>query len=399
MDNELPSNYLKRSHSKLYEGLEVDPNFYGPQAIHPDHGIEAMPVERQDEGHGPQLKMGGEEKEAIQVETTPESPKSSPSLQSKSYGRRQKRLRLAVMALAAVLIALAVAIGLGVGLQRRSNGSKYVLPPFLLVEDFLTAAERDQSHVFYIDNSNTLQEVISNDNLSSWHIGPLGQSDFKAINRSKVAFTVMYNDKWYGHDVGNSAGLRLWYGGDDDLVHELSYAIGDKSWSTGFTFPNLNASSGIASTGEGTGITHLWTAGNDGIGLWWKEFNTDGSNSSAHPLGIWVQDETNKSTPVSPSSSLGMSNHIFFQSPTEAINGLQVNPNAEKTEFGDVFPVGSSPGIPGTSLAVTTFFPTDVATSQLHVFFQTNGSDVMEFIRGRDGGQWSSNVLPVWLND
>lgn len=95
-------------------------------------------------------------------------------------------------------------------------------------------------------------------------------------------------------------------------------------------------------------------------------------------------------------SAISNSNHVYVQDPSDRIVGVEFTAASENSTWNNLFYVGEGvEALPGTRIASTTFFPTPDSLSELHVFFQTNGGDIMEYLRGEKGGQWSSNSVPV----
>ena len=92
-----------------------------------------------------------------------------------------------------------------------------------------------QANLFCVDPTNVLQEVISTDNFQTWKVGTLGNSAVK-ISPSAFALTTFYL---------TGSGLRLYYGGVDGLVHEITYISRDGIWSGQFRFQSSNSNSSI----------------------------------------------------------------------------------------------------------------------------------------------------------
>ena len=68
---------------------------------------------------------------------------------------------------------------------------------------------------------------------------------------------------------------------------------------------------------------------------------------------------------------------------------------AETLRWNSTFAIGNEAGLAGTSITCHNFFPSTSGPSGLHVFFQTNGTNIVEYVRGPDGGQWVSDFVPV----
>ncbi|KAL9034718.1 MAG: hypothetical protein Q9214_006916 [Letrouitia sp. 1 TL-2023] len=150
------------------------------------------------------------------------------------------------------------------------------------------------SHLFYVDSSNILQEVTSVDNGTTWQMGLLGEGKFGVANHSKTALTACYMEDVSSKDEERpvtGAGLKLWYGAEDDSVQELSWTIGDRWWRTTFVFSNLYAGNPLTSSCEDAGNAYLWitTDDNDGLALWWKDFGGGSNNNNGAGDGNWTQ--------------------------------------------------------------------------------------------------------------
>ncbi|KAI9705860.1 MAG: hypothetical protein M1836_005266 [Candelina mexicana] len=249
-------------------------------------------------------------------------------------------------------------------------------------------------HIFYVDQSNVLQETINSNHSNSWTTGPIGKANRKAFDSPTVGLTSCWNGDYYGAKNGvPGGGVRLFYGVNRTAVQELSWAYGDDQWGVGQTLTGTRGDSGLICAGVNSGTSYLYLQNSDDeLELWWKDFNTTGPQTPGHPSGIWNKGPT-ASTAIRPHSPISYSNYVYFQDQKNAIIGLQPVPKAESSTWGSSFKVDTA--TPETQIASTTFFPNNQHGSELHVFFQTNGSDITEYIRPRDEGQFSSNAVPV----
>ncbi len=128
----------------------------------------------------------------------------------------------------------------------------------LLIMSKQTDEVSNQSHLFYIDHTHILQELISTDNATSWRSGPLGNSTVEASASAK-ALTAFHSEKWLGSDSLNTAGMRLYYGAPDNQVHELAFFINDTAWSSQFVFKGTNGNAGLTSSWtDSTGRANLY---------------------------------------------------------------------------------------------------------------------------------------------
>ena len=90
-----------------------------------------------------------------------------------------------------------------------------------------------------------------------------------------------------------------------------------------------------------------------------------------------------------------MSYYAYFQDSNNQIVGIFPNASSEDSSWGASFIVGDGTALPGTSIECQTFYPSNDSPSGIYVFFQTNGTDIMEYVRPQFGGAWSTNSVPV----
>ncbi len=104
-----------------------------------------------------------------------------------------------------------------------------------------------QANLFYVNQTNVLQEVISTDNFQTWKTG----NSAVKISPSAFALTTFYLP---------DSGLRLYYGGVDGLVHEIIYISGDGIWSAQFRFQSSNGNGGICHSlfNDNPGLAQLY---------------------------------------------------------------------------------------------------------------------------------------------
>lgn len=142
--------------------------------------------------------------------------------------------------------------------------------------------------MFYIDSTDVVQEKISTDNMTTWTDGPLGQSNFKASDAS-TAMTAFYSGSWLGEIAGESAGIRLSYGGPDNCIHELSFSLGSSTlWNASFIFDaNTNGNAGMTSDWlESNATVQLWTLDKSNeLKLWYHIYNTT-TGSAQTPANV-----------------------------------------------------------------------------------------------------------------
>ena len=100
--------------------------------------------------------------------------------------------------------------------------------------------------------------------------------------------------------------------------------------------------------------------------------------------------------PVFQNSSVGYTNYLYAQNPDLSVNGFNVTWAAENTTINpdQDFIINGDKGLAGTHLSVTAL-PNTSGGNSLLAFYQTNGSDIAEFVRDLDAGQWTCWSVPI----
>ncbi|MCJ1265925.1 hypothetical protein MMC22_005807 [Lobaria immixta] len=297
-------------------------------------------------------------------------------------------------------------------------------------------------HIFYIDASGILQETVNANGAGNWNRGSLGNLNVKPSESPSVGLTACSNERWNGANVSiNDRVFELYYGDSDNLVHELTYNFGSKSWTSHANFPNTLASAGIACSASNASFSYVFLSNNkDQLELWWKDSNDTAANSAAnsttHPLGTWTKGKTpillilsfdvlsvqrclivlsvQNPAPVTirPNSSISRirtgdtTDLIFFIDPSGAVKALQPELSAEDSSWGSLLDIGSAVAGPQSHLATGTMFQGNFSTVPnlttteyranlgFHVFLQEDASNITEYVRSYNQGQWMSGVLP-----
>ena len=275
--------------------------------------------------------------------------------------------------------------------------------------------EQPQTYLFYVDDSGIVQDVFQSNNSDGEYInGYFGSLNIRIADGPNAAFEACWQDLWYGSNVGNSPGIRLYIGQQDGLVHEYMWDQDSNKWSTGYIFPNSNANAGAACWPGGLSYLYMQNTQKE-LQMLWKDYNTSATNSTTHPLGVWNQG-TNQLYPqeapddhigtvqltapslgpiasyldIRPDSSIAMSRYVYFQDSKSRIFGICPNAAAEASTWdGPPFQVGLGTAIPGTRIACQMF------VMEIYVYFQTNASNVVENVRPLWGGAWSLDYVPV----
>ncbi|SLM41057.1 hypothetical protein LPUS_11955 [Lasallia pustulata] len=237
-------------------------------------------------------------------------------------------------------------------------------------------------YLFYVDDSGTVQDVHQWNNsngYTNWSSGTIGSLKIWAADTPNAAFDVCWEKSWYGSNVGNSPGLRLYIGEQDGLVHEYILDQDSNKWSTGYIFLKSNGNAG-AICWPGV-ISYLYMQNSqETLQLWWKDYNSDAINSTTHPPSGWVEGSLAAGLDVRPNSSLAVSYHAYFQDSKSRIFGISRNATAGAS-CGATFQVGGGTAMPETTIECQTFFPSTNSPSGIYVFFQPNASNPMEYVR------------------
>jgi hypothetical protein len=106
---------------------------------------------------------------------------------------------------------------------------------------------------------------------------------------------------------------------------------------------------------------------------------------------------------VHPSSSLGYTNYLALQYGDESIRGYNISWAAENTTMApakgggpgyDEWTIPDAVGIPGTHLSLTALADLS-GGAHLAIFFQQNGTDIIQYSRDDAGGAFTSSEVPV----
>ena len=93
---------------------------------------------------------------------------------------------------------------------------------------------------------------------------------------------------------------------------------------------------------------------------------------------------------------MGYTNYLYAQNPDLTFSGYNVSWTAENTSIPSdgTFVINGDKGLPGSHLSVTAL-PNTSGGNSLLAFYQTNGTDITEFVRDLDAGQWTSSSVPI----
>ncbi|KAL2053207.1 hypothetical protein ABVK25_006532 [Lepraria finkii] len=269
-------------------------------------------------------------------------------------------------------------------------------------------------HIFYISVNNTIQEVINSNATNVWAPGPINSMNLQAMDDPNVGLQAcwygsFYSDAAYKHSpvpgqtttsTGNSSdqtvGIHLWYATNSTSFDSVGWTYGDTTWTQQQTFNGYNGHAGVGcySWGPGSDTYVFFVNLQSEVNILWKDLNTTVSGNDTHPINVWTQSDV--TIPVFQNSSMGYTNYLYTQNPDLSISGFNVSWAAENTSIpsSDTFTINGAKGLAGTHLSVTAL-PDSSGGNSLLAFYQTNGTDIMEFVRDLEVGQWTSTSVPI----
>ncbi|KAL8952386.1 MAG: hypothetical protein Q9222_001695 [Ikaeria aurantiellina] len=268
-------------------------------------------------------------------------------------------------------------------------------------------------HIFYISTNNLITEIVNSNKTNVWSPGPLNDLNLRAMDDQKVGLQAcwygsFYSDTAYNHSPvpgqsnttasksDQTVGIHLWYGKDPTTFQSVGWTYGDSAWQMQQTFDGYNAHAGVGcySWGPGSDTYVFFMTPSDELSILWKDLNTTLKGTTQHPINEWTK--TKVTIPVHPDSSVGFTNFLYVQNSDSSISGFNITWAAENTSINENenFTISGDKGLPGTHLSVTALPDTSGGNSLL-AFYQTNGTDITEFVRDLDAGQWTSSRVPI----
>ncbi|KAF4556007.1 Hypothetical protein D9617_2g059740 [Elsinoe fawcettii] len=273
--------------------------------------------------------------------------------------------------------------------------------------------ERNQTatwHVFYVDKENMLRQKTNSNRTSKWIEGPLTNERLRVFDGNHVGLQAC----WYGSYYGNTgararptrgSGMILWYATDNSTFQEYTWeeSTDDPSFDNWVNMEaNWNEHNGHAGVG-----CYTWETGpilytmmlnqRNEIETFWAD---DNSNESA-----WAIAQGGTIKGLHPSTSLGYTNALFAQRADGRLQGYEYVWGAENTSVNTAVSSSSYRGLTidgtgadvvlnGSHLSVTAL-PSLSGGSDLTVFAQVDGNDIISYRRDVKGGPWSMQKLPI----
>ena len=151
------------------------------------------------------------------------------------------------------------------------------------------------------------------------------------------------------------------------------------------------------------------------LNIYWKDINTNVTSTSIHPINTYTRAPGVSMPNVHPSTSIGYTDFMIYQTIDGAIHGVNVSWAAENTSFapakqstsGAPEAVGvkgsnvdgwalqpQDHGLGGTHMAITGSTPASGGRQEL-LFYQASGDDLRLGKRDADGGDFSFIDVPL----
>lgn len=164
-------------------------------------------------------------------------------------------------------------------------------------------------HVFYVDRHNRIKQRTNSNATNVWVDGPINDLDLEVFNADMVGMQAC----WYGNDYGDSdythtplpneapedmtgsgdVGMHMWFAIDNSTFQQLGWRDGDDTWEFQQTFTEKNGHAGVGCYSWGPGsVTYVMFANQQhSVEFWWKDTNTNLTNTTAHPINVWTKGE------------------------------------------------------------------------------------------------------------
>lgn len=146
--------------------------------------------------------------------------------------------------------------------------------------------------------------------------------------------------------------------------------------------------------------------------IWWKDIDTNLTSTTTHPINTYTLVENIEIPDVHPSTSIGYTDFMIYQSADHTIHGANITWAAENTAFAPAKDTTSSAvesssddydawalqpqdsAIGGTHMAITGSTPVSGGRQEL-LFYQLQGDDLRLGKRDAGGGDFSFINVPL----
>ena len=142
-----------------------------------------------------------------------------------------------------------------------------------------------------------------------WIDGPINQLNLQALDSDEVGVQACYSGFDYGAggdyhhtplpnqsgnaSLSNEVGMHIWYASDNTTFQQYGWRDGDDTWTWQHTWANKNGHAGVGCYSWGPGsVTYVMFVNlENSVEFWWQDQNTNQTNTTSHPLGVWVNCE------------------------------------------------------------------------------------------------------------
>jgi hypothetical protein len=209
--------------------------------------------------------------------------------------------------------------------------------------------------------------------------------------------------------------MRIWFASNSTTFQEYIWDYPDDTWKWQREWSGYNGAAGVGCYSWGdstTAYVTLMTLRNN-VELWYKD-NSDESvgGTAGYVQSILTPGSSSKAcmltrslanivlTRVYAASSLAYTSFLYVQSAESLrIQAYNISWAGNTTDIvhNDTFLAPGDPGVAGTHFAVNAL-PNQSGSDDLTIFVQVNGTDVTEYTREIEGGQWSEVNIPIPLD-
>jgi len=173
-----------------------------------------------------------------------------------------------------------------------------------------------------IDTNNQIKQKTNSNTTNVWRDGPINQANLTANDADSVGMQAC----WYGSDYGDTdythtplptsgdsanhtsqVGMHMWYATSDTEFRQWGWRDGDSEWTYQTAWSNYNGHAGVGcySWGPGT-VTYVMLVNlEDTVEFWWKDTNTNLTDTVSHPINQWTNASQIAINNVNPATSLG----------------------------------------------------------------------------------------------
>lgn len=254
--------------------------------------------------------------------------------------------------------------------------------------------------MFFVDDTNVIQNIYSKKDATTWHRGNIGTQNYKVPNSTNIAFTVS-RGRIYNQTLNDlDSGLSLYASNENGVIQEYIYDDQDESWSNGFTFPNTDGLSSASTWSEGPSAFIFTSRSDQSLELWYRDYNS----TSADEDNRWKLGPSSQAS-LMPNGSICGQHGIAFQGTSGAIRGSNFSEFSDPTQtrWATTYEINNQAAISGSAVSCWYFYPHKRTNPNImnQVFYQTEGNGIQEAIRtwAADNmtvpGTWTYSAVPV----